>query len=370
MLFRFQVVLLLAVWVMFFGAAAFAADDRGAVVSGDFVAEWQNEYRASSDDQNIDGTNNSFVRAELAPRVNLGAEVYVDGVFVFEPFDQVAEVNAGNDIWFDREGVFVEEIKLNYEAGPYALWAGKFNPAFGKAWDYGRGIWGEDFAEDYEITERIGVGASYALDSCCMGAHVLSLSTFFADTSVLSRGLVTARDQVHLSDGGVSNTQDLSSFALGLEGQDAFGARGFGYGVFMRHLGEQDKNRTSETADENGFDAYVEYTVPAGEGLSFDLFGEYAALRGFEGVENSDRDYVSASVRANIGSGWNVTAAYTLRDVGDDGAGDSYDDHLAQLSAGYDFGNGLSVEAGWREAQEAGQDTNIVGSLLRYTRSF
>lgn len=88
------------------------ADEITSPVSADLVLEWQNEYRSDSDDATVDETNNSFVRAELAPKVSLGDYFFVDGVFVFEPFDQAAALNENDDIWFDREGIFVEEIKL------------------------------------------------------------------------------------------------------------------------------------------------------------------------------------------------------------------------------------------------------------------
>ncbi len=45
-------------------------------------------------------------------------------------------------------------------------------------------------------------------------------------------------------------------------------------------------------------------------------------------------------------------------------------DHLFQLSGGYDFGNGLTLEGGWKSTEESSVDTDILGALARYTVEF
>lgn len=344
---------------------AYAAESTPVLEAG-LMAEWQNEYRDSDDDA-IDGTNHSFLRAEVAPTLHLSERFFLDGVLVFEPFVQAAELNAYDSIWFDREGAFIEEIKLNYTSGPYAAWAGKFNPGFGVAWDFGRGIWSEDFAEDYEITEKLGLGGSYTCESKQLGTHTLAASTFFNDTSALSGSIITSRDKVRLSDGGAGNTEDFSSFAVSLSGENAGGIENLGYMLSYRFLGEQDKNRTSDTDDESGFAATLKYAMPLNNDLSFDMLAEYARLDNFEGIRNASRNYYSASVITQIHENWNLTVGYTLRDIKNDDTGASVDDHLLQLSGGYNFSNGLTAELGWRASQEAQVDTDIIGFLFRYT---
>lgn len=351
-----------------FAAGSAWAEEPSARISADLVLEWQNEYRASSDDADIDDTNNSFFRAELAPTVRLTENWFVDGVLVFEPFDQVGEVNAGNDIWFDRNGAFFEELKLNYAAGAFAAWAGKFNPAFGAAWDFGRGIWSEDFAEDYEITERIGLGASYEFGNENNGLHTLSASTFFTDTTFLSEGWITDRDDVSLRDGGAGNTNSLSSFALSLSGDRLAGIENLGYMLSARYLAEQDKNRDATTSSEHGGAATLTYGVPVNEALSLNFFAEAAFLRDFEGVKGVDADYYSASAVATFYTNWNLTLGGTRRHIDDNGT--NRDDDLLQISGGYDFGNGLTAETGYRYSREDGVDTDIAGFLLRYQTDF
>ena len=362
-------VVLLSSCVSVFPFDVYAQDTQSNFSAG-LVMEWQNEYRAHSDDPTIDETNNSFFRAEFAPTFMLSDTFFIDGGIVFEPFEQAAEVNAFDDIWFDREGVFVEELKLNYEDGPVAVWAGKFNPAFGWGAEAGRGIWGEDFAEDYEITEKLGAGAAYSFNAGKAGDHTISVNTFMADRSFLSGGLITARDRVTLSDGGASNTHVPKSYSIALSGENIQGIENLVYQIGYRSLAEQSKGQDATTDREYGWEATLSYKYPISSALYFDLFGEYAALRNFEGLKNSDRDYYSLSAKANINTNWNVTAAYTLRDVRDDGAGRDYNDYLFQLSGGYDFENGFTAELGRRDSQEDGVDTGIFGGLVRYSIDF
>lgn len=345
------------------------ADEKPAI-SAELIVEWQNDYRAHSDDAAVDETNNSFARSELAPTIRLNEHFFIDGVLVLEPFDQAETINANDDIWFDREGVFTEEIKLNFEYGPYRIWAGKFNPGFGTAWDFGRGIWSEDFAEDYEITEKLGGGIAYTYEADGVGAHTLSGSTFFSDTSFLSRGLITGRDRTKLTDGKAGNTENLSSFTLSLDGEKLAGVENLKYHLGYRFLGEQEKNRSTTTEDESGLAAMLGYVVPVNDNLSFDLLGEYAGLHNFEGTKNSDRDYYTSSVVATLYSDWNVSVGYTKRDIADDGNGASFNDHLFQFSGGYNFGNGLTAEAGWKATKVENQNADTLGFLLRYRREF
>lgn len=348
--------------------AAMAQEE--APISAELVLEWQNEYRSKSDDASIDETNNSFVRAELAPTIRLNDQFFIDGVLVFEPFDQAASLNAFDDIWFDRNGAFAEELKLNFESGPWAAWVGKFNPGFGTAWDFGRGIWSEDFAEDYEITEKLGVGVAYTQELEDGSSHTLTATSFWADTSFLSGSTITHRPKMKLTDGGASNTEDFSSFTVSLDGENLGGVENLGYHLGYRSLGEQDNGANASTDSETGFAATVNYVIPVDDNLSLDVLAEYVRLRGFEGVRDSDRDYYTASVVATIDEAWNVTAGYTRRDIKNDGSGVSYDDTLLQLTGGYDFGNGLTAEAGWRSSEEASSDTDILGFLFRYTMEF
>lgn len=346
---------------LFIGAPPSGAH-AAASLQTDVVLELQSEQTTDAD---LPGQrqNNTFARAEAAPVLDFGNGFTIDGVVVFEP---VLGADPSEDNYFEDQGLFIEELKLNYSFGRASVFAGKYNPPFGIAWDFGRGIWSEDFAEDYEITEKIGFGGAYDIVDRQGGTHSLIAGTFFADTTLLSESTLQGRGNNTLSDGGVSNTEDFSSFALALEGQDPLGLGGAWYKLGYRHQAAGDAAPGQE--DENGFVVSLGRSGNVHEDVTLDGLVEYASIDDFAGTMNTRR-YFSASLVALYKQRWNVTLGYTLRDI-DVAAGDNIDDHLFQISGGYDFGQGTTAEIGWRVTEIAGADRDIVGGLVRHSFSF
>lgn len=329
-------------------------------LSGELVVETQLEEGINSDAANNERTR-LFARSELAAALQLNENFYLDGVAVLEPlFDGHAVENR----FFDDEGVFIEELKLNYEHGAWGAFVGKFNPAFGIAWDYGRGIWTEDFAEDYEITEKLGLGASYQFDVPKLASHQLTFSTFYADTTFLSRSIVKDRPRVRRADSGASNTGDFSSFVLSLDGEQVAGIEGLSYHLAYRYLAKG----VSDIDDEQGVAAFINYQLPVSDALHSDILVEFASIQNFEGLANDVR-YFTANAVNKIYRDWDVTIGYTERLI-DTPAGANMNDYLFQLTGGYDFQNGLTLEAGWRKSKESNVTTDILGGLARYTVEF
>lgn len=332
-------------------------------ISSELVLELQNEYTTNSDDASREDYNNAFFRSELATTVQLNEHFFIDGVAVFENIQNI-EPNESN--FFDNEGVFIEDIKLNYQNGPVALLAGKFNPAFGIAWDFGRGIWTEDFAEDYEITEKIGVGARYRFGNDKIGTHNLIASSFFADTTFLSGSRITGREQLNKRDGGTSNTEDFSSFTVALEGENLAAVKNLYYKLGYRHQAEGDASTGGD--DETGYVVTLGHVFPVTNRVSMDALVEYTDISNFD-TGTADNQYFTANVITTFDDAWNLTVGYTARDITDAGTAD-INDHLVQVSGGYDFGQGTTAELGWRGSKEAGSDTDIIGGLIRHTIAF
>lgn len=181
-------------------AGSAAAEDSTSYpkVYGEWIFETQLEHGYNSDD--VDGErSNLFGRSEFVPTIELNENFSIDATLVLEP---LKDSKAGINTFFDKEGIFAETLKVNYQNGAFGAFAGKFNPDFGIAWDFGRGIWSEDFAEDYEITQKLGFGATYTVETPESGAHTFAASTFFADTTFLSESIITTVDRVRQSDGG------------------------------------------------------------------------------------------------------------------------------------------------------------------------
>ncbi len=351
---HYAIALLLSVGLNY---QAFAADVP--TLSGEFVLESQFEKEVH--DSRNNERDRLFARAELASALQLNEHFYIDSVTVLEP---VFDATIGENRFFDDEGVFIEEIKLNYENGPWGAFIGKFNPAFGIAWDYGRGIWSEDFAEDYEITEKIGLGGAYQFELADMGAHRFTFSTFFTDTSFLSRSIVQDRSTLKRQDGGASNTENFSSYVVSLDGKQVADIKNLSYHLAFRHLGRG----VGDVDDEQGVAANLNYLIPVSDEWESDLLLELASISHFNGTADDARFYSVSNVNT-LYEDWNVTVGYTKRFI-DVASGRDNHDYLLQLSGGYDFRNGITLEAGWRKSREANVTKDIIGGLARYTRAF
>jgi hypothetical protein len=281
---------------------------------------------------------------------------------VIEP---VRDPAAREDRAFEDHGVFVEDLYVDYAFGRFGLRGGKFTPAFGVGWDITPGIHGTDFAEaGYELAERIGIAgrAEFEVDSA--GAYTAIAHAFFLDTTIFSESLGRGRGTTERADGGVSNTEDLSSYTLTLDGQNVAGFEGLGVRLsYIRQAkGEGDED------DEKGFSAALWHELRLGKELTLSPMVEVVRFDDAEGVDGQDRDFLTVAGRLGW-RGWNLTLAYTGRDTETPGAAD-VDDQQFQVSAGYSFEFGLDVDIGWHRVEESDIKTRRLGVLAAYTASF
>jgi hypothetical protein len=289
---------------------------------------------------------------------------------VIEP---VRDPEPGKDRYFGDEGLYVEDLFGQYETGGFSVKGGKFTADFGRAWDIAPGIYGTDFAENYELSERIGIGAAYTFETANFGKHTLSASTFFRDTSVLSESAFTNRGRTRLEDGGPSNTEALESFAIALNGGDfpktLFGdtfpgkspVDGLTYQLAMVSQAAGDGSDSRET----GVVASLAHKIPITGAVVLEPLVEYAYFFDADGTDGQDRYYVTAGATAVWQENWNLALSYTRRETMP-ASGSNIGDNLFQVSAGYEFGFGLGANVGWRYAEEGDVDSHTLGMLLTY----
>ncbi len=326
----------------------------------DIPIEIQNDGTYDSEDRDQE-RNDLFtdtepeVTLEVLPGLSLRAH------FVLEP---VRDPEPREDRFFEDHGLFVEDLVAAYESERFSAFGGKFTPNFGVAWDAAPGIYGTDFAEDgYEFSERIGFGGGVTVGNERAGEHTLSASTFFLDTSVLSRSLFRGRGEVDLADGGVSNTEDFSSFAVALDGGGMAALPGLAYHLaFIRQAGGR-----GDAEDERGVAVAATRPFPLGGELTAEPLVEYVRFFDADGVPGRDREFLTTSVRLGWRR-WNLTLSRTGRDT--DGGGVDDSDNLFQISAGYEFAFGLTADLGWRRLSEENVTSETVGALLTYTYVF
>jgi hypothetical protein len=274
--------------------------------------------------------------------------------------EQIRVPDRGEDEAFENHALYIKTLTANYEAGPFAFYAGKFTPNFGRAWDIAPGVYGDRFAKDYEFAERWGAGGSIAFDETAVGDLDVSASVFMVDRTALSDSWVTRRGRTMAADGGPGNTDSPRSFAVALDGGNLPALDGLDY-----HLGyTQQAKGEGDTGTLRGVVASARVTLPVIGALVATPLVEWAHFDNFGGVRGADHTVWTAAAQFDYGP-WQLVAAYAKRAIS--GPDDLQDgDRSFQISGGYSFATGLLAELGWWRVEEAGESADILGMRLSY----
>jgi hypothetical protein len=345
-----------------------AADEPPAPrFAADFLFELQYDNRLHSEDKgNEQGDLYTTVESSLYLRLLDPLALYAD--LIFEP---IADPEEGKSRYFDDQGLYAEQVFMAYENEVVLLKAGKFNPAFGLAWETAPGIYGVDFAEDYEITEQIGLEFEFPLMNSQAGEIHWTAATFFADTTFLSESVINHRyydeegewDQNDKRLGGIGNNEKLDSFSTTLTGYGFPCLPGVLWNVGFNHLEGSD-----DFADQRSSQAGATYLFKIPEGPFLELLAEGVFQDNADGIRDDQRTYLTTSA-ALVGTNWTAAISRTERRLDAD-QGPTLNDRLFQLSAGYKFPNGLGAEIAYLRTNETRDHTTGVGFLLTYDVGF
>jgi hypothetical protein len=325
--------------------------------------EVQNDYDYASTTSGNE-RNNLGLTVEPEATVNIlpvpGLSIYAHGVV-----EQVVDAAPNEDRYFKDQGFYIEDLFLSFERDRFAFRGGKMNPGFGIAWDQAPGIYGTDMAEEYELAERIALTASVKGDAGSWGKHTLTAGTFFLDTSPLHHSIYsTSRGTLGRSDGGVSNTEDFSSFNITIDGGEFSEAPDLTY-----HLGfVYQANGTDALQNELGYAAAISNRFDLGGEMTLTPLLEVVRLDDFEGTRDKRRTYWTLSFLGEWKS-WNAALAATHRRTQQPGL-ETAADYQYQASLGYAFDVGLTADVGWKRLKEAGSITDRIGLFFTYEFGF
>ena len=339
--------------------AATAADGAPSV-SGEISFELQNDWNYASDSRanlnnNLSPTVEPSVTFTFSPRWSVFAHAVMEPVGSAAKFENRA---------FEDIGLYMADLYVEFSDERFGARAGKLNPGFGVAWDKAPGVYGTDLAEDYETSERIGIVGDWHIASGANGSHTVSAATFFADTTFLSESAFRGRGDTRRNDGGVSNTESFKSFLIALNGEKMPSLGNLGYHLSFMHQAKGAGN----TTDENSVAAAVFTSFDLGRGMTFDPLLEVVHRAGLGGAADTDRLYLTLAGQLGW-NGWNVAASWTERDTNNPTTANNTDSHF-QLSAGYAFDFGLSIDVGWKVSEDAGTETRTLGALAAYKVEF
>ena len=276
-------------------------------------------------------------------------------------FDSV--LDEGGDLFFENHGLFIETLYAKFQFNGTKFIAGKYNPAFGLAWDEAPGLYGADFADDYELTERVGFGISKEFDELTVGTIEITASIFQQDRSVLSNSIITERGRTTLANSGVSNTDKPESFTLVVEGYDIPGASELLYNVSysFQSAGVED------LADEHGYSFGLTGENNIGS-IPLKWITEIAYFDNAEGT-NDNLTYFTLGGEFNFEELFNLALSYTgrYRDVIDD---DDLDDHLFQVSASRKVIDNWDLSIGYKYLKEDDDEDHTIGVLIEKNIEF
>jgi len=334
----------------------------GFGIKGELNVELETDHTYKSDDPDAELTD-TYNTTELGLEVTFNRFLTGHGAFTFEP---VLDPGPGEDRFFEDQGLYAEELFANVALGRGVnVFGGKFNPAFGKAWDVTPGVYGVDFAEDYEITERLGFGGSIERENTGLGTVTLTGSVYHVDTTELSRSIFTDRGRTSLSSGGVSNTEDLDSFALALDAANvpALGGANLHLAYRFQHQG----TTVDDLEHEQGYVAAL-YGSRSMNGVDFEWIGELVYLDNAEGTLDELWYYTVGGV-VTFANKYNIALSYTGRPR-DVAGGSDFDDKLLTLSAGVELRNEWTVDVGYKYHVEGDVDNHTIGLLLAKSFTF
>ena len=345
---------------LFAASAALASDHQFPRVTGSISLEIQNDLSFEADDQVLE-QNELGTLTEPSFSFWLTEGFSINTGLVLEA---VTDPGPREDHFFEGHGFYVEVLTASFETDRFSLYAGKFGPNFSLAFDVAAGVYGTDMSEDdIELAEFVGLGGAYVLGETGLGTLALSASVFTADRSILSNSVFKERGRARLADGGPGDSSGLESFVIGLDGADVPGADGLRYHLAYAQL-------ASETLRaEKRLVVSVEWALALGNGVALTPLVEYVRFWHAGGDVDENRHYITASILAERGP-WNLAVSFTGRRTSHTGLGQHWFDHQLQVSAGYAFENGLSIDLGYKTTRELSEQAHTLGLLFAWGHDF
>ena len=330
----------------------------GPRVEVEIPVEIQSDWTFDSDDADAE-LNDLFTKTEPFVAIYFTDQLSLQSQLVIEP---LADPKPGDSRAFESHGIFAEILLLSYATDRFDIYGGKFNPNFAVGFDLSPGIYGEDFPEEYEVTERIGVGFSTTFGDSDSGIFTFRASTFFADTSALSGSLLESRGRLNESDGGPSNTEDLSSFVVSLDGEGVAALGGTSFHLAVRHQSAG----SGDVGDEFGVVGALFTDVAVSNTLTWTPFVELAYIEDADGLPE-DRFYWTIASSFLTGP-WRADLAYSQRDTDFQSAVLSTTHGRAvQATIGYQVAENVLIAAGYKYGREDGLDSHTIGARLSFS---
>lgn len=328
-----------------FLAPAHAED--GLEVSGDVAVELLDALGYDADDP-----------ATAQPKIQPSVTVAVSDAWsvvaqaVIEPVRSEAEIERRDP---SALGMMMNDLRLRFADGRFHAEAGKLEPRFGIAWERTPSA----YPQEYRIGQRMGVSAGLDLGDGGPGSVTVSASSFFLDAAVLDRSVLSG----HKSD-DESELPTYNAVLLALDGKGLPGRDEAGYHFSVMHQAARDATRVDEIAV--AFGLHTRFDL--GNDVGFVPVAEYVRHRNYDGIADQDRAYFTFAGQLDW-QGLNLAVAWSGRDTALQDAEDSSDARFRVMGR-YSFDCGISLELGWRAADEAAAVERTLDARASYSLIF
>lgn len=337
-----------------------------------------------------DQFRNNTITSRLSTSFDISQNLAINGFFKIEQFDKSSETtrrntlsSGGGDRSFEDEGLFIEELNISYEDDAYAFIFGKFNPNFGSAWRWDRGIWNHEIAKNYRQVEKLGFQGVHLIgDAQKTGHYKFGYSIFTNDRKNFDNSKITKRDSDLKSDAIPGDTRSLKSYVLSLDVDFDFSKREkLSYHFSFADLAINSQAAADiydESDNQKAFSAGMHYKYPLLSNFDIDTLLEYAKVKNYLGNADVKEQYFTSNLIAKIYQNYNITLGYAKRqNIVAQSFG--YDQNVTELSCGYEFTQGklfdhLLLQFGYKnqrdDYKESLESKNSLGFLLRYQKDF
>ena len=312
------------------GGTALSAQEAGFTWEGSL--EVGVDSTISADDPNAEITD-TYLTLEAAFEAALSERIGVFGALTLE-----SVTDAVDDRTFDDLGLYIGELGLRFSFDETVVSVGKISPVFAVAWDAAPGFYGTTLAEDYELSEMIGVTVDTPLGGT---GGTLSFAAFYADDTALSNSIGTKRGRNSVAAGGVGNTGKLNNVAI--QYTQEFGETTAWIGA--RHLSAG----VGDVSDETGIVAGATHDF----GNGFDMIGEVAHFDGAAGT-NSNATYATLGGAYAL-EDWTFSATATVVDT------DNFTDSMIALGIDRAVTQNVEVNFGVARFDVGGEKSTAVG---------
>ena len=318
------------------------------------------DNRSYSDDSsatNDDNYENNHLYVELAPNLNFK---FSPKLSIISSWQMQLVKDPMDDVFFNDQGLLLEELYLNFEDQEAKFIFGKFNPIFGALWqdNYQNGIWGGIIAEQYKIVGKTGLGGMIKMDLLEYGQHEIQVTTFYNDTSSMSDSLLSKRDLSDNNIGLASDSDSLSSYNINLSGRNLEVLDNLSYNISYRFL----KNPSDlNIEDESGFAITLAYEMQIFNKLKIKPSLEYTSIDAFNSFNNrfnqefGDDAYLPADFESLLlilsinYNKWQFTYLFSDKEYDKLLSSENISVEDNEFSISYNFENNIELSIGTRD---------------------